>query len=442
MKKTSIILFLIFTLAINLSSQQREIEFEEYDLENGLHVILHQDDSTPIVAVSVFYHVGSKNEQADRTGFAHFFEHLMFEGTKNIPTGEYHKIVSSNGGANNATTDFDRTYYYEILPSNQLALGLWLESERMLHLKIDSTGVETQRKVVKEERKQRLDNRPYGSLLEETFKRAYLKHPYNWTPIGSTQYIDMATIDEFNDFYKHFYVPNNAVLTISGDIDIDEAKELIEQYFADIPKGTEEIKYPNITEPAKTEEVRDTVYDNVQLPMVLMSYPIPSKTNSESYAIDMLTTLLSGGQSARIYKQLVDKEQKAVFAGSVPLALEDSGQFIVYAISNMGVDGMDLEKSLQAEIDKVKSELIPDREFQKLQNQIESRITNSNSTVAGLAGALPSYYVFYGGTDLINQELEKYLSVTREDIKNVANKYLESNGRVVLYYLPKSEEKL
>ena len=441
MGKNRLVILLFLAISLILSAQQREIEFEEYDLDNGLHVILHQDDSTPIVAVSVFYHVGSKNENPNRTGFAHFFEHLMFEGSKYIPRGEYHKIVSSNGGTNNATTDFDRTYYYEILPSNQLALGLWLESERMLHLKIDSVGVETQRKVVKEERKQRLDNQPYGTLLEETFKHAYTKHPYHWTPIGSNQYIDKATLDEFMEFYKHYYVPNNAVLTISGDIDINEAKDLVKKYFGDIPRGTEKITYPDIVEPRKTAEVRDTIYDNIQLPMVIMSYQIPKKTDPDSYAIDMLTTLLSGGQSARVYKELVDKQQKAVYAGSVPLSLEDSGQFIVYAIANMGVPAEELEKSLQEQIDKVKSELISEREFQKLQNQIESRISNSNSTVAGLAGALPSYYVFYGNTNEINHELEKYMAVTREDIKNVADKYLKSNERVVLYYLPKSEEK-
>jgi len=175
--------------------------------------------------------------------------------------------------------------------------------------------------------------------------------------------------------------------------------------------------------------------------MVLMSYQIPKKTDPQSYAIDMLTTLLSGGQSARIYKELVDKQQKAVFAGSVPLALEDSGQFIVYAIANMGVPADELEKSLQEQIDKVKTELISEKEFKKLQNQIETRITNSNSTDAGLAGALPAYYVFYGNTNEINHELEKYMAVTREDIKDVADKYLKNNERVVLYYLPKSEEK-
>ncbi len=434
-------LFTLLLISNLILFAQKKIEFEEYDLENGLHVILHEDDSTPIIAISVLYHVGSKNEEAERTGFAHFFEHLMFEGTENIPTGDYHKIVTSNGGVNNANTDFDRTYYYEILPSNQLELGLWLESERMLHLKVDSAGVETQRKVVKEERKSSLDNRPYGSLLEETFKRAYTKHPYHWIPIGSVQYIDKATIDEFMQFYKHYYVPNNATLTIAGDIDIDDAKELIEKYFADIPKGKKEIIYPDIIEPRKESEVRDVVYDNIQLPMVLMSYPIPKKTDKDSYAIDMLTTLLSGGQSARIPKQLVDKEQKAVFAGSVPLSLEDSGQFIVYSIANMGVNADDLEKSLQVEIDKVKSEIISEREFQKLQNQMESKIVGGFSTVAGIAGSLSDYYVFYGNTNQINQELENYMAVTRQDIKRVANEYLDSNARVVLHYLPMAAKK-
>jgi len=438
MIKKIIMFFLVANLII---VAQKKINFVEYDLENGLHVILHEDHSTPIVAVTVFYHVGSKNEQPDRTGFAHFFEHLMFEGTENIPTGDYHKIVSANGGTNNATTDFDRTYYYEILPSNQLKLGLWLESERMLHLKVDSAGVETQRKVVKEERKMRLDNQPYGSLLEETFKRAYTKHPYHWTPIGSAQYIDMATIDEFMDFYKHYYVPNNAVLTIAGDINIDEAKKMIKEYFGDIPRGTRKITYPDVVEPKKTKEVRDIVYDNIQLPMVLMSYPIPKKTDKDAYAIDMLTTLLSGGPSARIPKKLVDKEQKAVFASSIPFTLEDSGQFIVYAIANAGVKAEDVEKSLQEEIDRAKTELVSEHEFKKLQNQIESRIVSGFSTVAGIAGSLSDYYVFYGDTDKINHELENYMNVTREDIKRVANKYLDSNARVVLYYLPKSAKK-
>lgn len=438
-RKLSFLFFILTIAFIQLGA--KEIEFTEYDLDNGLHVILHQDNSTPIVAISIMYHVGSKNEDPERTGFAHFFEHLMFEGSENIDRGQYFKIIQGNGGTLNANTSFDRTYYYEILPSNQLELGMWLESERLMHAKIDSEGVETQRKVVKEERSQRYDNQPYGSLLEETFKRAYTKHPYHWVPIGSVQYIDKASIDEFRDFYNVFYVPQNATLVIAGDIDIDQAKEYIDKYFSGIPKGTHEIYRPDIEEDYLPGEVRDTVYDNIQLPAIIESYKIPSQKSDDYYAINMLTTLLSGGKSSRMYKELVDKQQLALQASSSPLSLEDPGQFIVLGICNAGVEPDSLEDAMQVEINKVKNELIGEEEFQKLQNQIESELVQDNSTVAGIAGSLATYHVLFGNTNLVNTELEKYMEVTREDIKRVANQYLNENSRVVLYYLPKSQEK-
>lgn len=438
MKKS--IYFFLFVLSFSFLKAQeaRKIEFVEYDLDNGLHVILHEDHSTPIVAVSVLYHVGSKNEQPDRTGFAHFFEHLMFEGSDNIDRGEYFKIVQKNGGTLNANTSFDRTFYYEVLPSNQLKLGLWLESERMLHLKIDSIGVETQRKVVKEERKQRLDNQPYGSILEQTFAHAYKVHPYRWTPIGSAQYIDQATLDEFMEFYKTYYVPNNATLSIAGDIDVDQAKEWIEEYFGSIPRGTREIKRPNVVEPPQTAEVRDTVWDNIQLPLVLQAYHIPAQGTEDYYALNMLTTLLSGGQSSRIYKALVDKKQLALQAGSFPMALEDPGLFLTFAITNVGVKPEEVENAMNEELEKVQKELITEEEFQKLKNQVESNFISSNSTMMGIAESLANYYVYFGNADLINTEIERFMKVTREDIQRVAQKYLTPTNRVVLYYLPKS----
>lgn len=440
MKKRFIIILMMLS-TILLFADSKEIEFVEYDLDNGLHVILHQDNSTPIVAVSIMYHVGSKNEHPERTGFAHFFEHLMFEGSDNIPRGDFFKIVQGNGGALNANTSFDRTFYFEVLPSNQLKLGLWLESERLLHLKIDSIGVETQRKVVKEERSQRYDNQPYGSLLEELFKRAYKVYPYSWTPIGSVQYIDQAKLDEFLDFYETYYVPQNATLSIAGDIDIEQTKEWIDLYFSDIPKGTKEINRPTVVEPPMTEEIRDTVYDNIQLPAVIQSYRIPAQGTEDYYAINMLTTLLSGGQSSRIYKALVDEKQLALQAASIPLALEGEGQFITFGLANAGVDPKDVEEAMDEEINKVKNELISDREFEKLRNQIESRFIQSNSTVRGIAESLANYHVYFGDANLINTELERYMDVTKEDIKRVANEYLNPNRRVVLYYLPKSQEK-
>ncbi|MCW8849725.1 MAG: insulinase family protein, partial [Melioribacteraceae bacterium] len=421
--------------------QVREIEFTEYDLENGLHVILHQDGTTPIVAVSIMYHVGSKNEDPQRTGFAHFFEHLMFEGSENIARGQFDKIMESAGGTNNAYTSQDVTFYYEILPSNQLELGLWIESERLLHAKIDSIGVETQRKVVKEERRQRYENQPYGTFVLEIFKNAYKEHPYQWTPIGQAQYIDQATIEEFQDFYKTFYVPQNATLVIAGDIDVDETKELIEKYFSDIPKSSKVIPRPNIVEPPLGIEVRDTVYDNIQLPLVAHAYRIPAIGTDDFYALDMLTTLLSRGQSSRLQKAVVDEQQKAVNVGAFPYSLEEPGLFIVYGISNMGISGNELESSIQEQLDLAKKEKISDLEFQKLRNQIENDFVSSNSTMEGIAGSLANNHVVQKNANLINSEIEKYLAVTIDDIQNVANKYLVSDNRVVLYYLPKSEQK-
>lgn len=436
--KQKLLILILLAGFVGVNAQIRKIDFEGYDLSNGMHVILHKDNTLPIVAVTLTYHVGSKNEEADRTGFAHFFEHLMFEGSQYIARGEFDKLNQGAGGTNNASTSFDKTFYYQVLPSNQLELGLWMESERLLHLKIDSTGVETQRKVVKEERKQRYDNQPYGSLIEETFKRAYKVHSYKWTPIGSAQYIDQATLDEFMEFYKHFYVPQNVTLSIAGDIDVAKAKELIQKYFVDIPKGAQEIKKVNVVEPPMTAEIRDTVFDNIQLPLVLQAYRIPAQGTPDFYALDMLGQVLAGGQSSRLYKAIVDKQQKAVNVGSLPFPLEDSGLFIVYGITNVGVSADSLEFALQKEIDKVKKESITEKEFQKLRNRTENDFVNSNSTVLGIAGSLAEYHVYYGDANLINTEINRYMKVTRDDIKKAANKYLKKENRVVLYYLPKS----
>jgi len=432
-------MILLFASA-TVFAEGKKIEFEQYKLDNGLNVILHQDNSTPIVAVTIMYHVGSKNEDPKRTGFAHFFEHLMFEGSKNIDRGGYDKIVQKAGGTLNANTSFDRTFYYQILPANQLELGLWLESERLLHLKIDSVGVETQRKVVKEEKKQSLDNQPYGSLLEKTFANAYKVHPYRWTPIGSAQYIDDATLDEFLEFYKTYYVPNNATLSIAGDIDIDDAKDLIAKYFSDIPSGQRKILRPEIVEPPMEKEVKEIVYDNVQLPLIVNAYHIPAQGTDDYYALSMLTTLLSGGKSSRLYKELVDNKQVALQAGSIPFALEDPGLFITFAIPNIGIEPDSLQNEIGSEIAAVKKDLITEREFEKLQNQIEADFVTQNSTVEGIAESLANYFVYFGNADLINTEIERYMKVTREDLKRVANQYLDENRRVVLLYMPKSAE--
>ncbi len=422
------------------ASGQTNIEFEEYDLDNGLHVILHQDKSTPIAAVSVLYHVGSKNEKPGRSGFAHFFEHLMFEGSPNIERGEYMKIVQTNGGALNANTSFDRTFYYEILPSNQTELGIWLEAERMLQATVDLTGVETQREVVKEEKRLRIDNRPYMSFQEKIFGAAYENHPYEITPIGTMEDLNAAQISDFEDFYKTFYVPNNATLSIAGDIDISQTKEWIEKYFGDIPKGTNEIPRPDPAFSMLGKEIVDTVYDNIQLPGLFLGYRMPAQGTEDAYALEMLTTLLSGGQSSRFYKTLVDGEQLGVAVQAFPFTLENGGLFITLGIANMGVELSDLKAGIDREIQKARNEKISEKEYMKVQNQVESQFIQSNSTMAGIAESLANYHVYFGDADLINTEVDKYRKVTPDDIQRVAQKYLTDDNRVVLYYLPKGQQ--
>lgn len=437
MRRTKWLLMVLLFPAL-LMAQSTDIAFEEYKLENGLHVILHEDHTAPNVIVSVMYHVGAKNEQPEKTGFAHFFEHLMFEGSKNIERGMYSKYVEQAGGMLNANTSWDRTFYYELLPSNQLELGLWLESERMLHLKVDPLGIKTQKGVVVEEIKETTENQPYGTLLSETFGRAFVKHPYNWTVLGSKEHIQNATDQDYMDFHDQFYVPNNAVLAIGGAIDIAETKKMVETYFGDIPKGTKPIYRPDPNmEPVKNKEIRDTVFDNIQLPMVIQAYHAPAMGTDDFYAMEMLTTLLSGGQSSRLYKSLVDEQAIALQVQALPLPLEHPGLTIALALPNMGVDPKVLEEGMDQEIEKVRNELITEREFQKLQNQFENQMIQSYRTIASRVEALATNYTYYGETDRVNSEIDRYLSVSREDIQRVANTYLRKDNRVVLYYLPK-----
>lgn len=431
MKKVTLFVALLCSFA----AQAQNIKFIEYDLPNGLHVILHEDHSTPIVAVTVLYHVGSKNEQVGRTGMAHFFEHLLFEGSENIGRGEYAKYVENAGGGLNANTTQDRTFYYDLMPSNQLELGLWLESERMLHAKVENKGIETQREVVKEEKRMRYDNQPYGSLLPEALKHAYKKHPYAWSPIGSMEDLNAAKDEDFVNFYKTFYVPNNAVLSLAGDMNVEETKKLIAKYFGDIPKGTNAIPRPTVKEDINTGEVRDTIFGKDELPMVVQAYHIPAQGTTEFYAVDMLNTLLSNGESSRLNRAMVEEQQLSLFCGAFTFNLEDPGLTLAFGLANMGVDPKTLEDGMNKEFDKVKEELISEKEFEKLKNQIESQFVSSNSSMAGIAESLANYHTYYGNANLINTEIERYMKVTREDLRAAARKYYTPENRVVLYFL-------
>ena len=434
------LLSLLIILMIHFDSISQNVDFIEYDLDNGLHVILHQDKSVPLAVTSVMYHVGSKDDSPDRTGFAHFFEHLLFEGSENIDRGQFMKIVESNGGSLNAYTSNDETYYFEFFPSNKLELGLWLESERMLHPVIDEIGVQTQNEVVKEEKRSNYDNRPYGQLLPQITQSLFTKHPYRWLPIGSMDHLDAATLDEFIAYNKKFYVPNNAVLVVAGNFEIDDVKKKISDYFGPIPRG-EEVPRINITEDPITAEIKKKFYDpNIQLPMGLVSYRIPSFKDRDSYVLDMISSILSGGKSSRLYKKMVDDKKVSVQVQAVNLSFEDYGVYVILSLPVGENTLQTLYDNIDEEIEKLKSDLISDREYEKLQNEFENSFISNNASMSGIANSLASYYLLHDNVNLINERLDIYKSITKEEIRDVANKYLNKDSRAVIDYLPESSK--
>ncbi len=417
----------------------QQIKFEEYDLPNGLHVILHQDNSAPVVTTSVMYHVGAKDEIEGRTGFAHFFEHLLFEGTQNIKRGDWFKIVSANGGSNNANTTGDRTYYYEVFPSNNEQLGLWMEAERMRNPIINQIGVDTQREVVKEEKRLRMDNQPYGNFMTALLKTVFKKHPYKGTVIGSMEDLNAATLDEFKNFFKKYYVPNNAVLVVAGDIKPEQTKNWINQYYGSIPRGAA-ITRNFAKETPITTAYEETFYDkNIQIPAYIFAYRTPGYKDRDAYALDMLSTYLSDGKSSVLYKKLVDKEKKALEIGAFNLGMEDYSIFACLALPMGETSKATLQNDIDAEIRKVQTELISEEDYQKLLNQMENNFVNSNTSVESIAHSLADRYMLKGNTDIINKEIEIYRSITREELREVAKKYLNSNQRAIINYLPEKK---
>nr|WP_297310114.1 pitrilysin family protein [uncultured Flavobacterium sp.] len=418
----------------------QKVEFEEYTLDNGLHVVLHQDKSAPVVVTSVMYHVGAKDENPERTGFAHFFEHLLFEGTENIERGDWFKIVTANGGYNNANTSDDRTYYYEVFPSNNLELAIWMESDRLLQPVINQIGVDTQNEVVKEEKRLRVDNQPYGNLITEVKRHMFTKHPYRWAPIGSMEHLDAATLEEFQAFNKKFYIPNNAVLVIAGDIDFKQTKELVQKYFGPIKKGTPVERIKIEEDPITTPIIAEYQDPNIQLPMYITAYRTPSNKTRDARVLDMVSSILTGGKSARLYKKLVDQDKMAMQVSAFNFSQEDYGMYLILDIPMPGFTREQLQEVIDAEIVDLQTNLISERDYQKLQNEFENNYVNSNSNLENLAENLATNYLLMGDINLINEEINIYRSITREEIREVAKKYLQPNARLLLDYIPVKEE--
>lgn len=441
LKFLTITIILMFITTVQFIAQSAKIDFEEFDLGNGLHVILHKDNTNPIVSVDIWYHVGAKDEDPGRTGFAHLFEHMMFQGSNNVKKTEHFNYIQNAGGTLNGTTSQDRTNYFATVQSNQLELLLWLESDRMATLQVTQDNFDNQRDVVKEEKRQRYDNVPYGSRWGELMKRAFKGQSYEWIPIGSMEDLNNADLNYAQKFYRKYYSPDNAVLVISGDIDYDNAKILSEKYFGDIkPANTKKNKYPEII--FNQGEVKDVIYDNVQLPAVYIGYKIPGLKDKDVHALELISLILGDGRSSRLYKDIVYDRKSAKSIGSFLWDNEVGGLLIITATGFKNTNPVSLIDNITNIINSISIKEVNDKEFEKAKNSIENDFINNLQTVMGKADALASYWTFYKNTNLINTIVGKYLDVTKEQILTAANKYLNTNNRVVLTYLPNIDKKV
>lgn len=420
-----------------------QIDYTEFTLKNGLHVILHEDHKASVVCLNIAYHVGSKNENESRKGFAHLFEHLLFDGSKNVPRGDFDKYITEAGGQDNAYTTEDKTNYYEVLPSHQLELALWLESDRMMEFGISEISLVTQKNVVKEEKRERYDNAPYGSLSERMSSLAYKRFPYSWTVIGDMETIDAATLTDVEDFFNTFYVPNNAVLVLTGDFKSDEATELIKRYFEEIPSGAE-IKRPQFNEEEQYEERRDVVTDEeIPMPAVFHGYRIPPDGTRDFMALDLLTDVLSSGQSSRLYRKLVYEMQIGSEVSAFVDGREMPGLLYLYAFaSGTEIEPDTLENALQDVLNDVVTHGITQQELEKALNKTEARMIASRVTVQGKADQLAHSYIFFGDASRANTMLDEYRSITAEDVRKAAEFYLQPSKRSTVVYRMPDEGKL
>ena len=410
------------------------IHFERFILKNGLTVIFHRDPGTPLAVVNTLYDVGARDESPDKTGFAHLFEHLMFGGSVNIP--EFDTPLQLAGGENNAFTSNDITNYYEVLPAVNLETALWLESDRMLSLGFTEKSLEIQRSVVIEEFKQRYLNQPYGDVYLLLRPLAYVKHPYRWPTIGKdVEHIASANLEDVKAFFYRHYRPNNAILSIAGDVELEEMKRLTNKYFAGIP-STEYHPRKLPIEPPQLQPRQLTVERDVPLSAIYKAYHMPSRKDKRYYSIDLLSDILSRGNSSRLYQSMVKEQElfgdiNAYITGDI-----DEGLFIISGKVNEGVDLNDAEKALMAEVEKLKQNLCTEDELFKVKNKMESSFyfgqTNVLNKAMGLAIA-----ELIDSADLVNTEIKEYLKVTPQDIQNVANEIIKETNCSTLYYLAK-----
>ncbi|MEM7582999.1 MAG: pitrilysin family protein [Acidobacteriota bacterium] len=419
----------------------RSFELRRETLSNGLQVVMHRDPSLPLVAINLWYHVGSKNESPGRTGFAHLFEHLLFQGSQNVGTNDHFRYIQQAGGVANGSTWYDRTNYFEVLPSHQLDLGLWLESDRMGFFlpAITQEKMDNQREVVINERRQKMDNQPYGRAFERLHELLYTEgHPYRWPVIGYVEDLTAATLADVSDFFGTFYVPSNAVLTLAGDIDTDHALSRIEHFFGDIPGGAAipQLEVP----PARlTQEQREVQGDDVQLPRIYMGFNAPAYGADGWYAADLLAAALAEGKSSVLYEDLVYRRQLAQDVGCYVFPTELTATFAVISTARPGVDPNVLEAALTEHFARVASEPLPEVHFERSLNQRLTDYYSQLQTLDRRADLLSMFTTYFDDPAGMVHEVERYRSLSPEDLRAFAAAHLGTDQRAIVTVVPRAD---
>jgi len=423
------------------------IPYTQFTLANGLDVIVHRDASLPVVSVNVWYHVGSKNERPGRTGFAHLFEHIMFEGSQHVPEGEFDNLLEGAGGLNNGSTSNDRTNYWENVPSNALELALWLEADRMGFLLQTMTQdkLDVQRDVVKNERRESVDNQPYGAAFETVYENLYpADHPYHWPVIGSMDDLTAATLDDVKGFFRTYYAPNNASLAIAGDVNEQQVRRLVEKYFGPIPAGppVPPVSMPDAT---FTSDRRVVLEDDVQLPRLYVAWHSPRIYTDGDAAMDVLSSVLADGKTSRLYKRLVYDEQIAQDVSAFQNSQELAGSFWIVATAKPDVKLGDLESALREELERVASDGVRSVEVERAVNGVETSFVRSLERVGGFGGKadrLNEYHFFAGSPGFVRRDLARYQEVDTADVSAAARDYLVARHAVWLSVVPRGRREL
>jgi zinc protease len=418
------------------ASRPTPLDYQSATLPNGLTVVTSEDHSTPIVHVEVWYHVGSKNEKAGRTGFAHLFEHLMFKGSKNVKSEGHASMIAARGGQSNAYTTDDETVFWETLPAQDLPLALWLEADRMATLKIDKETFANERDVVKEERRMRIDNQPFGRLTELIYDQAFTVHPYKHATIGSMDDLNAASVDDVRDFYRTYYVPSNATVAIVGDFDTTQAMALVNQYLGRVPKADHEVPRDIPKEPPQTHEKRVTLRQPWPLPAVVVAYHVTNDGNPDSYPLHIADKVLSDGQSSRIYRKLIYETQMAVAAFGQANLIEDPNLFYAVAIVQPGHTTEEAADALITEIESLRDEPITERELQRAKNQFAREYILNRESDRQKATQLAHAIVIHRDVKTADAEFDILQSLTAADVQRVARTYFRPENRLVLTVLP------